>query len=80
MNKKEIRRPSPVLSIAREMKNAGKTIQTMGSAYPASASPTVNAPVRATAVTAIRTMAPAGIGCTIDPTMVEAKIAKRFQD
>src|SRR5687767_2758118 len=75
MNRNARRRPSPVLSTPRAMKNAHSTSQTMGSAYPRSDSAGVIVPVTAMAQTPRNTMAPAESGCTMDPMIVAAKIA-----
>ena len=75
-----MRRPKPVFSIAREMKKAARTNQTIGSAYPPRASRTGNAPVIATAVTPISTTAPPGTGQAIDPVIVAAKMASSLHD
>jgi hypothetical protein len=80
MKIRAMRLPSPVLTIAREMKNAAKTNQTIGSAYPARALATGKVPVMASAETPIKTIAPPGTGRTMDPIMVATKIAKRCQD
>ena len=76
MKTNAIRRPSPVFTTPREMKNAHSTSQTSGSAYPPSACAGAIVPVSATAATPTSTIAPPGIGRTIDPTMVPRKIAR----
>src|SRR4029079_14674822 len=80
MKRKAIRRPRPVLMMAREMKNAQSTIQTMGSAYPLRASTGVMVPVSAIAQTPKRTMELAGAGRTMEPTIVAMKMARRRQE
>jgi len=75
MNRNAMRRPSPVRIIAREMKKAQRTIQTIGSAYPFRESAGDIVPVSAIAVTPNRTIELAGAGRTIEPTIVAAKIA-----
>src|SRR5687768_10117263 len=75
MKRNAIRRPRPVLSTPRAMKNAQSTSQTMGSAYPRSESTGVMVPVTAIAQTPRNTTAPAESGWTIEPTIVAAKIA-----
>src|SRR5688572_463674 len=76
MKRNARRRPSPVLSTPRAMKNAHKTSQTIGSAYPRSDSAGVIVPVTAIAQTPRNTTAPAESGCTMDPTIVAEKMAK----
>jgi len=75
MNTKAIRRPRPVLVTAREIMNAQRTNQTIGSAYPRRASSGVMVPVIAIAHTPKKITAPMGAGRTIDPTMVARKMA-----
>src|SRR5688572_22945539 len=80
MKRNAIRRPRPVFRTPRAMKNAHNTIQTMGSAYPRSDSAGVNVRVTAIATTPRKTTAPAESGCTMDPTIVAAKIANSRQE
>jgi len=52
----------------------------IGSGYPPSACAGVRVPVTASAATPRKTIAPAGTGRTIEPTMVPRKIARSRQD
>jgi hypothetical protein len=71
-NNSAIRRANPVFNNAREIKNAVSTSHTIGSEYPASALCIVNPPTSADATTPIKTIAPPGTGCKINPATVAA--------
>src|ERR1043165_7978458 len=80
MNRNAMRRPRPVLIMPREMKNAASTSHTTGSAYPVSTSFIFITLKSGNAVTPSRTTAAPGIGRTIDPVIVAAKIASSRHD
>src|SRR6185437_1340587 len=80
MKRNAMRRPSPVLRIPRERKNAQSTSQTIGSEYPLSDFAGESVFVSAIVETPRKTTAPAGTGRTIEPTIVAVKIARRRHD